>query len=182
MKNKICEEMHKLFTQALCAEMVRQNEEGTLQEAIKKQDNVKLFSYTALQNYTILQFWKLFDPKSIFNVNEVIKLMDKQKLTYWFDEKINLIKGDIKNLEIWRHNLVGHRSEFGYLYPEKFEEKFKDVNDTIKNNIIPFFVGFLHEMMPKIENVPLMQIVEKLRKEHTEFLKSLQRPDRSASI
>ena len=123
---KVYEEIHKLIMQAYYVEMVRQNAEKFFLEAIKKDNNVKIFSYFALQSYSIIQFWKLFDPKSTFNMNEVMGYVSYPELKKWFDNEIKSIASDVENLNIWRHNFVGHRSKFGYYNSKEFEKKFKE--------------------------------------------------------
>lgn len=172
---KVYEEIHKLIIQAFYVEFVRQKtkERRYKLRVAKNRNSIDFFSHVALENYSIIQLWKLFDHKSIFNTREVIKYVPYTDLKSWFDEEIKSIAGDIKNLDIWRHNFVGHRLEFGYFAPEVFERRFKNINEIINQKIQPFLIMFLFKLRSEVKNITFQTSISEIMKELSEFNKAL---------
>jgi len=115
-------------------------------EALQKYNAIATFSHVALENYALLQLWKLFDRQSsTMHVWYVAKHMPHPELTTWFDARVNDLKSDIKYLSAWRHNFVGHRSAVGHFAPNEFDHIFKNERGN-EERVRQFLLDFLCEM------------------------------------
>jgi len=122
-------------------------------ERLRTYNVIATFSHVALENYAIQQLWKLFDKNnSVFNVWHVVENMPHPGLKEWFKVEINKIKGSLRNLEVWRQNFVGHRSEEGHLVPNEIEQKFPNRNQheiILKDFLIDLLCQMKFEMQGK---------------------------------
>lgn len=115
-------------------------------ETLRKHGTIATFSHVALENYALLQLWKLFDKEnSTMHVWYVVEHMPHSGLRVWFDVRINELEPDIKYLSAWRHNAVGHRSSIGHFAPHEFEKRFENEQDN-EVRVRKFFLDFLCEM------------------------------------
>ena len=128
----------------------------------KSYNAINTFSHVALENYTISQLWKLFDKKnSVLDVYFVIKKMPYPSLKEWFKIELNKVEDDVKNLSIWRHNLVGHRSGLGYFTPEEFEEKFTNISES-EVKIKGFLLSILCQIKFEMQRIEIHKTMEEL--------------------
>lgn len=122
---------------------------GQREKTMQEYNILMNVSHVALANYSLQQFWKLFDKKSVFNVWHVVNHMPHPNLKAWFEKEIASIKDDLDNIEILRHNLVSHRSEGGHIERTKFDKDFfKGVNHEarIKDFLIELISQIKFEM------------------------------------
>jgi hypothetical protein len=167
---------HELVMQAFHACMVRDViKEYRYQRAekVRSYNAINTLSHVALENYALLQLWKLFDQKnSVFHVWYAVQHLPHKNLQVWLDEQIKLIEKDINNLSAWRHGFVGHRSEIAHFAPEEFEEKFKDTRGG-EDRIKSFLLFLLCQMKFEIYRIEIHKTMEGLSLElrgYAEFL------------
>jgi len=123
---------------------------------------INSFSHVALENYALLQLWKLFDKEnSDVHVYWAMEHMPHQSLKDWFDIEINKIKQDINYLSAWRHNFVGHRTEIAHFAPEEFEKKFKGFRGS-EDRIKSFLLFFLCRMKFEMQQIEVHKTMEEL--------------------
>jgi len=128
------------------------------------QNLVVRFSQVALDNFTVLQLWKLFDRKSVFHVWDVAEYLNKPNLTAWLNNKIaeKQIQEDIKIIDEWRHVAIGHRSEVGYFAPDVHEKKFTTGRSSEKR-LHDFLLDFLCQIRLELRQTPVAETMEGLR-------------------
>jgi len=140
------------------------------EEAKKEYNLVMTISHVALANYSLQQFWKLFDKKSVFNVWHVVKNMPHPNLKVWFEKEIVNIQDDLENIEVLRHNLVSHRSEGGHIERTKFDKDFfKGVDHEAR------IKDFLIELISQIKFEMKGASVNETKKKFLEGLESYKR-------
>lgn len=130
-----------------------------------EQNLVVRFSQVALDNFTVLQLWKLFDRKrSVFHVWEVAENLGKPALTAWLNKKIaeKQLQEDIKIIDEWRHNAIGHRSEAGYYAPDEHQKKFTE-GRTSEKRLQDFLLEFLGRIRQELRQIPAAETTEGLR-------------------
>lgn len=128
-------------------------------------NTIVTFSHVALENFTVLQLWKLFDQKnSVFHVWDAAKYLNKPTLTAWLNNKITekQIQEDIKIIDEWRHVAIGHRSEVGYYAPDEHQKKFITGRSSEKR-LQDFLLDFLCQIRLETQKVSINQTMEGLR-------------------
>ncbi|MBU2579633.1 hypothetical protein KKF19_01575 [Patescibacteria group bacterium] len=165
---RIYKEAHELIMQAFHSSMIRDKmRDYRYKRASKRKEYnaITSFSHVALENYAILQLWKLFDKNnSVFNVWYIVKNIPNKDLKSWFNVEIKKIQEDIDYISAWRHNFVGHRSEIGYFSPEEFEEKFKNIKGS-ESRLKQFLLFFLCQIKFEMQRIPIHQTKEELAKQ-----------------
>lgn len=144
--SEIYEEIKELIIHNFCIGYIQQ----TVGE-IETYNTLLNFSYEALENYSIIQIWKLFDHKSVGNLQDIVNQVSNPEFSEWFDNQIRLIENDVKNLNIWRHNFVGHQLQSKNKVGA-FQKRFGDVFEIINNKIKPFLFLFLYQTKLVITN------------------------------
>ena len=170
-QTKVYDQTHELIIQVFSACMVRDvvREYRFQREYKTKSYNIiNSFSHTALENYAIIQLWKLFDEKnSVLNAKHVVECLPHPDIKLWFNAEYAKIKTDVDRLSAWRGGLVAHRSEIGHFAPEEFEKKFKDLRgseDGIKSFLLHFLCEIKFEMQQTERHKTMEQLSVELRK------------------
>lgn len=115
-------------------------------ETLREYNTIATFSHVALENYALLQLWKLFDKEnSTMHVWYVMEHIPHPDLKTWFDVRIKKLRSDIKYLSAWRGNFVGHRSAIGHFAPREFNKIFENEQDN-EERVRQFLLDFLCEM------------------------------------
>ena len=168
----IYNEAYKLIMQAFHTSMIRDKmRDYRYKRASKRKEYnaITAFSHVALENYAILQLWKLFDKKhSVFNVWYIVKNIPNKDLKNWFNVEIKEVQKDINNVSVWRHNFIGHRSEIGHFSPREFEEKFGDIKGS-ERRLKPFLLLLLCQIKLEIWRIPVHRTMEELCKELSNY-------------
>jgi hypothetical protein len=162
---KVYEHTKELVLQAFHSCMVRDIvKENRYKRAAEKRsyNAINSFSHVALENYALLQLWKLFDEKnSVFNVRYAVEHMPHPALKSWFTKEIGLIKNDIEYVCAWRHNFVGHRSEIVHFAPEEFQKAFSGVTDS-EPRVKEFLLNLLCKMKLEMQGIPMEKTMVEL--------------------
>ncbi len=176
-QNKIYKQVYDLVMQAFHVCMVRDVVKDYRYKRASKHKEynaINSFSHVALENYAILQLWKLFDKGSALNVHSVVDNMPHPELKKWFKVEIGKIKSDIDYISAWRGNFVGHRSEIALFAPEEFEEKFKDIRNS-EPRIKEFLLNLLCRMKFEMHRIETHKTMEELSVGLKGFAELLQR-------
>ncbi|MBI2610081.1 hypothetical protein HYW53_02805 [Candidatus Giovannonibacteria bacterium] len=123
-------------------------------------NSVISFSHVALENFVVLQLFKLFDRKySVFNVWDVAQNLTHPNLLIWLEEKFVTIKKDFDLISEWRHVIVGHRGETGYFVSEEFEKKFTEARISEKR-LRDFLLEFLCQIKFEMQRIKTRKTME----------------------
>lgn len=121
------------------------------------------YSRLALENFAVLQLWKLFDEKnSVMNIWDVAECLNKPVLTAWLKVNIKKIKDDINLISEWRGDAVGHRGEAGYYAPDIREIKFTTARVSEKR-LHDFLLKFLCQIRFEMQQIPVERTREELK-------------------
>lgn len=174
---KVYKKIYKLIMQSFHASMVRDvmRDYRYLKATKTKSYNaINSFSHVALENYVILQLWKLFDKKnSVFHVWDVVNYISHKSLKSWFNIEIKKIDKDIRCFSAWRGSFTSHRSKIGYFAPKEFEKKFKDLRKS-EQNLRSFLLLFLCKIKFEMQQIEIHKTMKKLYLELQEYSKFLQ--------
>lgn len=153
----LCSQFEDLVFQALntcIARNIMKEYRYRRAETLRKYNTVATFSHVALENYALLQLWKLFDKEnSTMHVWYAVEHLPHPDLRTWFDARIQELEPDIKYLSAWRHNAVGHRSAIGHFAPRELDKKFEGEQDN-EERVRQFLLDFLCEMRFQIYRTP----------------------------
>lgn len=126
-------------------------------------NDVVNYSRVALENFAVLQLWKLFDRKnSEFHVWQVAEYLNNPALTEWLEANIKKIQKDIDLISEWRGDAIGHRGEAGYYAPDIREIKFTTARVSEKR-LHDFLFEFLCQIRFETRQILVEHTMEELK-------------------
>lgn len=125
-------------------------------------NSVVSFSQVALENFAVLQLWKLFDSQSVFNVWYVAEYLPHPALSKWLENNFARVKSDVKLIEEWRGSAVAHRGAVVHYASDEYEKKFTEGRISEKR-LHDFLLEFLCQIKFEMQRVPIEQTMEEFR-------------------
>lgn len=163
-QTRLYKQLYDLIMQAFHACMARDVVKDYRYKRASKTESyntINSFSHVALENYALLQLWKLFDKKSSLNVASVVEYFPHEALKNWFNRKIKKLEKDINYISAWRGNFIGHRSEIAQFAPEQFEKKFEGFRGS-EERIKSFLLNLLCQIKFEMHRIETRKTMEEL--------------------
>jgi len=154
----------------------------TVWKSLKKSEYNKLYNeykyfwgivIYSLQVEFLLGTAKLFEKRAKNDVFSIFYLLDslpKSKEKEKVEEEINTFNRVIKNLIIWRHNMLAHHNIFFTLNPGELFKKFPIKEDEMENlvGLLEKILGMIHSAGTKKRQVYTFKLVNDESKSETE--------------